>query len=967
MSSVNIRVFTRFRPMNDREKALKENQQIIQFPDETQVVINYQGAPIPFTFDRVFPPDSTQEEVFNSLSDTITDVLKGYNGTIFAYGQTGSGKTYTMNGPDDKSDVEQLGIIPRANNLIFNSIAEDTTNSEFTIKCSYLEIYMESIQDLLNPKNNKNLKIRESKAMGIYIEGLAEEFVACEEDVMDLMELGDSSRSVAKTNMNHRSSRSHSILILTIEQKSTDGSKKRGKLNLVDLAGSEKVSKTGAEGQTLEEAKKINQSLSLLGNCIHALTDSKRDHIPFRDSKLTRLLQDSLGGNTKTTLLVTASPHCNNVEETISTLKFGARAKTIKNSVKVNQEKSAAELQIIVNALTKELNTLKAYSISLENLVNYFKSPSYQPGQSIPKELEPNKQNLLLLQAQQQQQSQPSTANGVSGGIPPLRPRSTTPTPQSSRLSSSSTANNRHSVAITGSHSSSGNTTPTHGLTSSMSSSSLNSLASDDFSIEDDQNGLFNPLAVVEMSMEIEKMKEETQLLIDKFKDEISEITIKYESVQDELMQARVQLDQTKEQAELTRSSFVKEQSALKESERNLSLDVNSKDQKIQVLIQKIEDLRLLASQVIQYLERKRSSDDFDMGVLLNSQISSSGPLNSSFIDEGTYEDDINIEDIIRYLSEEEVLSMQIKIQLQNKVHQLEQKINQVVQELNSAEQSLNSSIINCQKLESENSIIKRKFKSMFSSNNSSSNNGSMLKLEVSTEQPNQDPMSPSPIYTSPIKENNIQENGATTENEDINDSSIINDQDMQGFNDEFEQKLIEESSKTKELELKLQNEIKLLKLQNEKNNEELNKAKDELSIKSALYQNQILNLQNENQTLQNKLSQEKQHKQSSQSQQLDIANKLNELIKKSETESEEFRSERKLLLDEIGELKENLNEMELKTQDLQDQLTSTQRLLNSRRAVKIVRGGADSLKTALSAKVEFGQHTLKKTGKSLF
>ncbi|EAL69265.1 hypothetical protein DDB_G0276369 [Dictyostelium discoideum AX4] len=987
-TSCNIRVMCRFRPLNEREKALKENQTCVTFPDETQVIVSGQ----PFTFDRVFTPESTQKEVFESVKDTIHDVLLGYNGTLLAYGQTGSGKTFTMGSAAAESDfenVEQLGIIPRGNHLIFNTIAEESDgNAEFTIKCSYLEIYMENIQDLLNPKNNKQLKIRESKSQGIYVEGLTEEYVASEEDIMELIQVGESSRSVAKTNMNQRSSRSHSILIIAIEQKSSDGSKKRGKLNLVDLAGSEKVSKTGAEGIVLEQAKKINQSLSLLGNCIHALTDSKREHIPFRDSKLTRLLQDSLGGNTKTTLLVTASPHFNNVDETISTLKFGARAKSIKNNVKVNQEKSAAELQIIVNALTKELSILKVYSISLENLVNYFKSSSYQPGNPIPKELEPNKQNLLLLQ----QQSNSSSGGGGSGssggssnGSLMMKPRSTTPTPPSINRPHSSASTHRHSIAITGTHSKEGSG---GGLTSSISSSSISSMSSLSSSIDNDyngsslddsngSNGLFNPLAIVEMSIEMEKMKEDTQLLIEKFKDEISEITIQYQSTQEELNQCRQQLDQIKEQLEQQRSQFIKEQSLLKESERNATLDSTSKDLKIQSLISKIEDLRLLASQVIQYLERKRLSDDFDIGIFMGSQDGANGDsanmfsLISNSIDQGTYEDDVNIEDIIRYLSEEEVLTMQVKLQLQNKVHQLEQKIQQLVSDLNTTEINYNQSILQCQKFESENSLIKRKFKSMFSSSNNNNNNNnsppsspsSKLLIQSSNNNNNFDSnLNSSSLSSSLPSSNGIEQDQQVDHQVDhqVENDHLVNDEDN---------KLLDENSKLKENELKLLLEIKNLKLQSEKSNDETLKWKDELSIKSALYQNQILNLQNENQSLSNKLNVEKQQKQSSQSQQIEFATKLNDLIKSSEDDKELYRNEKNQMELEIASLKASLDEMDLKNKELQDQLISTQRLIGARRVVKIVRGGADSMKTALATKEVFGQFTLRKTenSKTLF
>merc|ERR1712137_1065258 len=210
-------------------------------------------------------------------------------------------------------------------------------------------------------------------------EHLSEEYVSSEEDIADLIRQGETSRSVASTKMNARSSRSHSLFIITVEQKNlADGSTKEGRLNLADLAGSEKVGKTGATGNTLEEAKKINQSLSALGNCINALTKSNAKHIPYRDSKLTHILRESLGGNCKTTLLVACSPHIFNLEETVSTLQFAKRAKTIKNSVKVNKQRSVEELMAIIEKLKKELMYFKKYVTILEHELEKVKGPNWK-------------------------------------------------------------------------------------------------------------------------------------------------------------------------------------------------------------------------------------------------------------------------------------------------------------------------------------------------------------------------------------------------------------------------------------------------------------------------------------------------------------------------------------------------------------------------------------------------------------
>jgi kinesin family protein 5 len=309
-----------------------------------------------FTLDRVMS-DAPQTEVYEQVNASIEDVLKGFNATIFAYGQTGSGKSHTMFGDLKSEDLR--GIIPRACQHIFSHIANDESGSEWQIKSSFLEIYMENVKDLLGAGGG-NLKVRETPAKGVWVEGLSEEFVTNEEEVLDLLRRGEKQRSTSATGMNETSSRSHSLFVLTVIQRLKDGSTITGKLNLGDLAGSERIGKTGATGTTLEEAKKINQSLSALGNCINALTkEGARGHIPYRDSKLTFILRESLGGNTKTTLIVAASPHSFNVDETISTLRFAQRAKNITNSVSVNQKRSVEELELIVKALMAEIGDLK--------------------------------------------------------------------------------------------------------------------------------------------------------------------------------------------------------------------------------------------------------------------------------------------------------------------------------------------------------------------------------------------------------------------------------------------------------------------------------------------------------------------------------------------------------------------------------------------------------------------------------
>uniref|UniRef100_A0A8C3HXK6 Kinesin-like protein n=1 Tax=Chrysemys picta bellii TaxID=8478 RepID=A0A8C3HXK6_CHRPI len=295
----------------------------------------------PYVFDRVFPPNTTQEQVYHACAmQIVKDVLAGYNGTIFAYGQTSSGKTHTMEGK--LHDPQLMGIIPRIARDIFNHIYAMDENLEFHIKVSYFEIYLDKIRDLLDVTKT-NLSVHEDKNRVPYVKGCTERFVSSPEEILDVIDEGKSNRHVAVTNMNEHSSRSHSIFLINIKQENMETEQKlSGKLYLVDLAGSEKVSKTGAEGAVLDEAKNINKSLSALGNVISALAEGT-SYVPYRDSKMTRILQDSLGGNCRTTMFICCSPSSYNDAETKSTLMFGQRAKTIKNTASVNLELTAEQ------------------------------------------------------------------------------------------------------------------------------------------------------------------------------------------------------------------------------------------------------------------------------------------------------------------------------------------------------------------------------------------------------------------------------------------------------------------------------------------------------------------------------------------------------------------------------------------------------------------------------------------------
>uniref|UniRef100_A0A182Q0I7 Kinesin-like protein n=1 Tax=Anopheles farauti TaxID=69004 RepID=A0A182Q0I7_9DIPT len=357
----NVRVVVRCRPMNKREQQ-SNCKSVIQIDNALVNLDNPSDSNAPqksFQFDNAYGYAATTENIYSDICYSLVEsVLEGYNATIFAYGQTGCGKSHTMQGTTynlsaaDPNNANNIGIIPRSFEHIFEAIAL-ASEMRYLVLVSYLEIYNETIRDLLQPQSPTapgtapgtaaSLQIKEIPGEGVTVQNLSLHTVHGMKECIELLELGAKNRMVGATLMNIESSRSHSIFSICLEQMSTsvigDGAAiKRGKLNLVDLAGSERQSKTGATGERLKEATKINLSLSALGNVISALVDGKTRHIPYRDSKLTRLLQDSLGGNTKTLMIACISPADYNYDETLSTLRYASRAKNIANKPRVNED-----------------------------------------------------------------------------------------------------------------------------------------------------------------------------------------------------------------------------------------------------------------------------------------------------------------------------------------------------------------------------------------------------------------------------------------------------------------------------------------------------------------------------------------------------------------------------------------------------------------------------------------------------
>ncbi|XP_033632006.1 chromosome-associated kinesin KIF4-like [Asterias rubens] len=343
---IPVRVALRCRPLVPKEKS-EGCQMCVKFiPNEPQVVLGKNKA---FTYDYAFGPDILQEPVYTSaVAPLVEGIFKGLNATVLAYGQTGSGKTFSMGSGYNLTDKVAMGIIPRVIKDLFDGI-DKRTDTEFLLKCTYLEIHKEDINDLLNTSLKKEtLAVREDPENGIIVSGLSEIAVKTAMDLDQCLEQGSIGRTTGSTAMNSTSSRSHAIFTIIIEMRKKDDSDNycHAKFHLVDLAGSERAKKTQAQGERLKEGININRGLLALGNVISALGDEngRRGHIPYRDSKLTRLLQDALGGNSQTLMLACISPADSNMEETLNTLRYADRARQIKNKPIVNRDPQSAEL-----------------------------------------------------------------------------------------------------------------------------------------------------------------------------------------------------------------------------------------------------------------------------------------------------------------------------------------------------------------------------------------------------------------------------------------------------------------------------------------------------------------------------------------------------------------------------------------------------------------------------------------------
>ncbi|KAM8862796.1 kinesin-like protein KIF1B isoform 4-T5 [Spinachia spinachia] len=398
MSGASVKVAVRVRPFNSREMG-KDSKCIIQMQGNTTTILNPKAPKEPaktFSFDYSYWSHTTPEDpcfasqnlVFNDIGkEMLAHAFEGYNVCIFAYGQTGSGKSYTMMG---KQEEGQEGIIPMLCEDLFEKI-DDVSNKEelsYSVEVSYMEIYCERVRDLLNPKNKGNLRVREHPLLGPYVEDLSKLAVTSYTDIADLMDAGNKARTVAATNMNETSSRSHAVFTIVFTQKKHDSetdisTEKVSKISLVDLAGSERADSTGATGTRLKEGANINKSLTTLGKVISALAEvtqdnctskskkkKKTDFIPYRDSVLTWLLRENLGGNSRTAMVAALSPADINYDETLSTLRYADRAKNIKCNAVINEDPNNKLVRDLKDEVARLKELLRAQGLGdiLDNL-----------------------------------------------------------------------------------------------------------------------------------------------------------------------------------------------------------------------------------------------------------------------------------------------------------------------------------------------------------------------------------------------------------------------------------------------------------------------------------------------------------------------------------------------------------------------------------------------------------------------
>ncbi|XP_044801340.1 kinesin-like protein KIF1A isoform X18 [Bubalus bubalis] len=388
MAGASVKVAVRVRPFNSREMS-RESKCIIQMSGSTTTIVNPKQpkeTPKSFSFDYSYwshtsPADinyASQKQVYRDIGEEMLQhAFEGYNVCIFAYGQTGAGKSYTMMGKQEK---DQQGIIPQLCEDLFSRI-NDTTNDNmsYSVEVSYMEIYCERVRDLLNPKNKGNLRVREHPLLGPYVEDLSKLAVTSYNDIQDLMDSGNKARTVAATNMNETSSRSHAVFNIIFTQKRHDAetnitTEKVSKVSLVDLAGSERADSTGAKGTRLKEGANINKSLTTLGKVISALAEmdsgpnknkkkKKTDFIPYRDSVLTWLLRENLGGNSRTAMVAALSPADINYDETLSTLRYADRAKQIRCNAVINEDPNNKLIRELKDEVTRLRDLLYAQGL----------------------------------------------------------------------------------------------------------------------------------------------------------------------------------------------------------------------------------------------------------------------------------------------------------------------------------------------------------------------------------------------------------------------------------------------------------------------------------------------------------------------------------------------------------------------------------------------------------------------------